>query len=95
MKTANVSVFPVKLQAGQRHNVLEILNRLGSGLGHLGHSLRAFAEGLWLKRHGYVYGERWEGRMVARDGSRGWRLRQRLSLSWPLEAVGFGEKPMV
>ena len=42
-------------------NILIILDGLGGGLGHLGHSLRACAEGFWLKRQGYDCEEPREG----------------------------------
>ena len=34
-------------------DILVVVDGLGCGLGHLGHSLRAFAEGFGLERQGY------------------------------------------
>lgn len=59
-----------------KHDVLDILiilDGLGSGLGHLGHSLRACAEGFWLKRQGYD----WEGR---RESGREKRVSRRAQI---------------
>ena len=37
----------------EEDDILVIIDGLGCGLGHLGHSLRAFAEGFGLERQGY------------------------------------------
>ena len=54
----SVQQFGIRRQTGRYvHDLLIILDGLGSGLGHLGHSLRACAEGFWLKRQGYDWEE--------------------------------------
>ena len=49
--------FSLSCARARGSDVLVVLHRLGSRLGHLGHSSRAFAEGLRLERQGYDGGE--------------------------------------
>jgi len=50
-------------------DILVVLDRLGSGLGHFGHNCRALAEGLGLKRQGCLRGE--DGRALLPETRKG------------------------